>query len=353
MCIIAAALSAAAQEEVIRVETEIVNLNVVVMDRQGRRVGGLTREDFEVYEDGARQEITHFTATERPLRLVLVFDVSLSMEAALPTVKQEALSLLGSLRPNDEVSIVSFASEVHRHSGWINREQAEDIIRSVMPEPHAQPVPATSGRPGYRVGDSNTHLYEAFQYVFDYFQADKDRIAVVMFSDGVDTGAGRAIQRIRRRADEVGKELRRQAQESWTLVYPIRYQTEQIIGEMPEPARRPFPGTIHIGSRPVDPGRELFAQIAVASGGQVFEWTTRQDLVAAIGNALADLRNQYSIAYAPPRTGGGNGFRRIRVCVKRPNLVARTREGYFYDKLKRQRGTSSPQPNDRLQPTPR
>jgi VWFA-related protein len=118
---------------------------------------------------------------------------------------------------------------------------------------------------------------------------------------------------------------------------------------MPEPARRPFPSTIRIGSRPADPGRELFAQIAVASGGEVFEWATRQDLVAAVGNALADLRNQYSIAYAPPRTSGGNGFRRIRVRVKRPNLVARTREGYFYDKLSRQPGTSYPQPNKRLQ----
>ncbi len=70
LCIIAALSSIAAQDAVIRVETELVSLNVVVMDRQGRRVSGLTREDFEVYEDDARQEITHFTATERRLRLV-------------------------------------------------------------------------------------------------------------------------------------------------------------------------------------------------------------------------------------------------------------------------------------------
>lgn len=127
----------------------------------------------------------------------------------------------------------------------------------------------------------------------------------------------------------------RQAQESWAIVYPIRYKTEQSIGEMPQPAGRPFPNVIRIGSRPADPGRELFAQIAVATGGAVFEWTTRQDLVAAVGNALADLRSQYGIGYAPPRTNGGKGFRRVKVRVKRPNLVVRTREGYFYDKLKR------------------
>src|SRR5258705_13607189 len=86
-CIIAAGFPAAAQD-VIKVESQLVNLNVVVMDRQGRRVTGLVKEDFEVFEDDSRQEITHFLAEERPLRLALVFDVSLSMEAALPTVKQ-------------------------------------------------------------------------------------------------------------------------------------------------------------------------------------------------------------------------------------------------------------------------
>ena len=331
LCTIAVAASVVAQEEVIRVDTALVNLNVVVTDRQGRRVSGLTREDFEVYEDGARQEITHFMSEERSLRLVLVFDVSLSMEPVLPTVKQEAIALLGSLGANDEVSVVSFASEVRARSGWLNKKRAEDVIRSVTPEPHAQPVSASIGRNGYRVGDTNTYLYEAFQYMFENFKADNDRIAIVVFSDGVDTAAGRAMTNIRRRADEVGREMRREAQESWTLVYAIRYTTEQAIGEMPVPARRPFP-VIRIGSPPADPGRELFGQIAAASGGQLFEWTTRQDLIAAVRNALRDLRSQYGLAYRPPRSKVGNGFRRIKVRVKPPNLVVRTREGYFYVK---------------------
>lgn len=80
---ISAGSSAFAQEEVIRIDTTLVNLNVVVKDRQGRRVHGLTRDDFDVYEDVARQEITHFVAEERALWLVLLFDVNSVMEAAL------------------------------------------------------------------------------------------------------------------------------------------------------------------------------------------------------------------------------------------------------------------------------
>lgn len=343
-CLVASAFSVAAQEDVIRVETELVNLNVVVMDRQGRRVSGLTREDFEVFEDQAQQEISHFNAEERPLRLVLVFDVSLSMEAILPIVKQEARALLRILRPDDEVSVISFASQVRRHSDWLKREEAGDIISSVVPEPHSYfPLP-TGVDPNVGV-DPNTYLYEAFQYIFDNFKAPHDRVAVLMFSDGRDTRAGRDIRNVKKRAQNVGEEVRRQAQESWALLYPIRYQTER---EMPKVVRGPFPSFgIRLGSPAADPGRKLFAQIAEATGGELFDWTTRQDLLTAIGHALADLRGQYGIAYTPRRTNSKDDFRRIKVRVKRPSLVVRTREGYFDSSLQRPGGSSHTPPNHR------
>lgn len=332
LCVISAVASASAQDEVIRVDAALVNLHVVVKDRQGQRIRGLEKEDFDVYEDGVRQEITHFVAEERPLRLVLLFDVSVSMEAVLPGIKQEAVALVNTLRPDDTINIVSFASAVQKPSGWLNRSQAIYVISNVAPEPHAKPLPASIGQNGYRIGDTNTYLYEAFEYLFNNFKANNDRLAVVMFSDGVDTAAGRAMPNITRRAHEIGREAIRQAQESWALVYPVRYKTEQAIGNLPTTARRPFPSVIRVGSPPDDPGRELFQKIAVASGGEIFEWTTREDLKSAVRNALADLRSQYAIAYRPPRLKDDKRFRHIKVRVKQPNLIVRTREGYFYDR---------------------
>jgi VWFA-related protein len=253
------------------------------------------------------------------------------MEAVLPTIKQEAIALVNNLRPDDAINILSFASDVQKPSGWLSRERAAEVIRNIIPEPHPQPVPASIGRPGYRIGDTNTFLYEALRYIFNNFKADNDRIAVVMFSDGVDTAAGRAMPNITRRANEIGRELINQARESWALVYPIRYKTEQAIGDLPAAARRPFPPAIRIGLSPDDRGRELFEKIAAASGGEIFEWTTRQDLIAAVKNALEDLRSQYGIAYRPPHLNGGKRFRHVKVRVKRANLVVRTRQGYFYD----------------------
>jgi len=341
LCVFAAGASVAAQDEVIRVQTELVNLNVVVKDRQGKRVKGLTREDFEVYEDGVRQEITHFSADERPLRLVLLFDISISMEATLPTVKQAAVTLVDSLRVDDEVTIVSFAEQTLGLSAWLHKTEAGAVIRKITAEPHVQPVPATIFGPGYRVGDYNTYMYEAFRYVFENFQAGNDRIAIIMFTDGVDTAAGRGVPDIKRRVDGIGKEVIRQAQESWALVYPIRYKTDQIIGELP-PAGRipPFP-VIRIGSAPEDPGRKLLEQITAASGGEVFQWSTRQDLLKAVGDALDDLRSQYSLGYKPPPEREGKSFRQTKVRVKRPNLVVRTREGYFSIESTRPRRVSN------------
>ncbi|HET9712280.1 MAG TPA: VWA domain-containing protein [Pyrinomonadaceae bacterium] len=315
-----------AQEERIKIDVELVNLKVVVMDRQGHRVSGLTKDDFEVYEDSTQQEISHFATEDQALNLVLLFDLSISMEEVLPTVKQEALRLLDNLRPDDRINVLSFASDVRANTDWVDPSKARALVRALEPEPHPQPLPAALDRPGYNVGDGNTYIYEALRYVFDNYRADGDRIAVVMFSDGVDTGAGRSMNRIEKRAEEIGKEVKRQAQECWALVYPIRYKTQQMIGDIPKPAWRPVRGiSIH---QPPDPGRQLFSDIATTTGGVVFEWTTRQDLVVALQQALTDLRSRYSLAYKPPRTGPADSFHRIKVKVKHANLVVRSREGY-------------------------
>jgi VWFA-related protein len=318
-----------AQEERIKIDVELVNLKIVAIDRQGRRVSGLTKDDFAVYEDGAQQEITHFVAEEQDLNLVLLFDLSVSMQEVLPTVKQEALRLLNDLRPNDRINVVSFASDVRANPEWVAPSQAQALVRGLEPEAHPQPVPATLGRQGYNVGDGNTYLYEAFRFVFDNYRAEGDRIAVVVFSDGIDTGAGRDMDRIERRAEEIGKAVKKQAQECWALIYPIRYKTQQFIGEMPKPAWRPVRT---ISTQPSNPGVKLFSEIANTTGGVVFDWTTRHDLVVALQQALTDLRGRYSLAYKPPRTAPADTFHLIKVKVKKPDVIARTRVGYRLQK---------------------
>jgi Ca-activated chloride channel family protein len=329
----------AQQEPVIKlkIDTELVNLNVVVTDKSGQRVRGLVKDDFEVFDDGVKQEISHFVAEERPLKLALLFDISISMEEILPTVKRTAIRFIESLSANDSLSVVSFASEARLHNNWAGKEETIEAIKALSSEPHIQPVPAAPGRNGYNVGDQNTFLYEGFQYIFNMLRNERDRVAVVVFSDGIDTGGGRTISKAKNRAEEIGQETKSQAEESFALIYPVRFKTKQVIGHFPRPVPRPglsipIPTTIRIGGPPKDPGIQLFSEITAASGGRVFEFTGVDDLAYAVQEVLADLRSQYGIAYAPPDAGPRKGFHRIKVLVKKPGLITRTRSGYLVTK---------------------
>jgi VWFA-related protein len=209
----------------------------------------------------------------------------------------------------------------------MNKDEARELVKGLQAEPHLNPRPATIGRPGYNVGDANTFMYEALQYVFEHVRSRDDKIAVVMFSDGVDTGAGRSMERIKERANSIGKDVKWLAEESWALVYPVRFKTKQWLGPEPEPAWRPIPA-LKIGSAPKNPSVELLSKIASATGGDAFEFSTQQDLALALQKTLMDLRSQYSLAYRPPQSRDKNRFHRLKVRVKQPGLVVRARDGY-------------------------
>jgi Ca-activated chloride channel homolog len=315
----------------LKIDTELVNLNVVVTDKSGQRVRGLVKDDFEVFEDGVKQEISHFVAEERPLKLALLFDTSLSMKEVLPAVKRAGVKLVENLSADDRLSVISFASEVRLHAEWVEKGKAIDAIKLLEPEPHrAVQSPTGQDLPTY---DHNTYLFEAFGYVFDMLRNERDRVAVITFSDGIDTGGGRSISNARKRVEELGSETKRQAEESWASVYPIRFKTRQLTGEYPETARRfPISIGIKIGGPPKYPGSEFLSELAAASGGRLFEFTGEEDLAKSIQEVMLDLRSQYGIAYTPPDAGPRKGFHRIKVLVKKPGLIARTRNGYLVTK---------------------
>jgi Ca-activated chloride channel homolog len=313
----------------LKIDTELVNLNVVVTDKSGQRVRGLVKDDFEVFEDGVKQEISHFVAQERPLKLVLLFDTSISMKEVLPAVKRAGVKMVEDFSDDDRLSVISFASEVRLHAEWVEKGKAIDAIKLLEPEPHRTvQLPVT--HEDLPIYDNNTYLFEAFRYVFDMLRNNRDRVAVITFSDGIDTGGGRVISNQRKRVEELGSETKSQAEESWAIVYPIRFKTNQLAGKYPESARRfPISIGIKIGGPPKHPGTEFLSELAAASGGRLFEFTGEEDLARSIQEVLLDLRSQYAIAYTPPDAGPRKGFHRIKVLVKKPGLIARTRGGYL------------------------
>ncbi|MFN2596466.1 MAG: VWA domain-containing protein [Pyrinomonadaceae bacterium] len=163
-------------EDALRVETTLVTVPASVLERGGRYVPDLTREDFRVFEDGVEQRVAHFAPVEAALTVALLIDTSDSLRFRLEDVRRAALAFLDQLRAGDRVMIVTFDSQIN-----ILCEPTEDHDK-------ARRAVAAAGTAG------GTRLYDALDFVIRQRLggARTGRKAVVLFTDGADTGSFQA-----------------------------------------------------------------------------------------------------------------------------------------------------------------
>ena len=307
----------------IKIETELVNVDVVVKDHAGKRINDLKKEDFEIYEDGVLQEIASFKPAPHPLRLVLLFDLSASMGAMSPAIKDEAMKLVGSLDQLDEMMVASFGMDVRWHTDWGGKALTTNAILDLKPAsvPYnlpERPFPLPPGRRG-GLADVNTNLYGAMHSLFERFGGRSGNEVALLFSDGVDR-IDRNLAKQRPVKDP--KQAIQEAQESWTQVYAACFKTER---------QKAWNG-IMIGRDGYGSNCKFLSDIAGATGGQSFEFESQGDLAQVLKKTLDELRSQYSLAYYPSSQGNKVGFHKIKVVVKKSDLIARAREGYLISK---------------------
>tara|TARA_Y100000588_G_scaffold253928_3_gene268440 strand:- start:105 stop:1067 length:963 start_codon:yes stop_codon:yes gene_type:complete len=266
-----------------RTGIELVQMTVTVVDEDGRLVGDLRRADFEVFEDGVRQTLTGFTRDRVPLSLGIVLDVSQSMFGQRIDDARLALNqfLTDRLEPVDEVFISAF-------------NHAPEIV-----------VPWTIGprQLRNRLGDirpyGGTSLYDAMMSALPLFNdRQNQRSAVVLISDGADTGSLADVRDVRRL-------LRR----SSAFVYAIAIDAPD--------------------NRPINDRVNPFAlrEITSESGGYTEVVGDSPELGPATARIAEELNHQYTLAYRPPGPADGS-YRSIRVRVLGKNYRVRTRRGY-------------------------
>ncbi|HEY0080747.1 MAG TPA: VWA domain-containing protein [Pyrinomonadaceae bacterium] len=209
--------------EVVKVETDLVAVPVVASDRNDRYVPDMRREEFELYEDGAKQEIVFFATTSAPFHVVLMLDTSASTQEKLGQIQQAAISFVEQLQPEDRIKVVSFDDKVRSLSDFTNdRATLGAAIRRTFP-----------GR--------GTKLYDAMQLALRSLVRVEGRKAVVIFTDGVDWHSERV-----RYNDNV-----REIEESGVIVYPIRFdtreETERLAREQAREGQRVNLGTVFGG----------------------------------------------------------------------------------------------------------
>ena len=325
--------------DVVRIDTTFVTVPVSVLDRQGRFIPGLKREDFHLFEDGVEQAIAYFEPTEKPFTVALLLDTSASTRFHLWQIKEAAIAFAKQLRPQDRVLVVTFSDEVLLLTEATNDQE---VISTVIQ------VNANTGQ--------STRLYDAVNLVVnERLNRIPGRKAIVLFTDGVDTSSYMATY----------QSTLREAEELDALVYPIKYDTTDYMRAMQgggsvtvvtSSSNWPFPGSSSSrvinnipsngapipGANPADYERadQYLQRLADSTGGRLHRANDPAQLAQAFASIAEELRRQYSIGYYPQTGTVQAGERRlIKVSVQRPNVAVRARGSY----MRRTSASTTPQ----------
>ncbi len=298
------------EEFTMKLDTLLVNVPVLVLDRDGKYLPNLKREDFEIYEDGIKQEIDRFNPMEAPFNVALMMDTSGSTRFKLEDIQRAALAFSDQLREQDKLMVVSFDSKIYVDSELTgNRKQMRQAILQT------------------RTGGA-TRLYDAVDLVLtERLNKVEGRKAVVLFTDGVDTAS-----RIANALSSL--EL---VEESNVLVYVIQYDTKadlprgpRIITTTPQ-GRVITDKTIPIqgaGEKEYLYGDKYLHEAADRSGARLYKAETITDVNQAFSQIADELRHQYALSYYPANEKRDGAYRKIRVVVGKPEAVVRARKGY-------------------------
>jgi Ca-activated chloride channel family protein len=313
-----AGVSAQQPDDVITTNTALVQLNVGVVDKQGRAVTSLSRNDFAIYEDGVRRPIASFEPTEAPFSLVLLLDMSGSTITFRQQIQAAALRFLDALAPDDRVSVVQFNSKgVKSLLGFSTDRQRTAYAITLA------------------TGAGATPLYDALKYsVRELAREGKRRKAVVVLTDGLDTEVRNEDRKIVEKASDAEVSTAIKAETNSQVVSLLNQTDREGVTIFPlalpsgDPKRLPLPDPLITAM--YGAARTRLQLLADRTGGRMHEIRRLDDLARLYAQVAADLRTLYTIAYQPPNPGAHDGkWREIRVEIARADLVASTKPGYF------------------------
>jgi VWFA-related protein len=291
-----------AADQTLRVTTEVVSVYAVVRDKK-RPVTDLTRDDFELTEDGVPQDIRYFSReTDTPLTMGILVDTSPSQERVLSIEQEEAKTFIRQVvRPKDLAFILHFDVEVELLQDFtsshnllaraIDSTQINGGGQGVMPGPF----------PGTSVG--GTHLHDAVYLASrELLKGEVGRKVLIMLTDGEDQGSKMTLDQ----AVEA-------AQKSDVIIYSVAITD------------RAFYWGQTMGFR----GDSVLKKYSDETGGRVIEVTRAKDTAQAFQEIADELRTQYLLGYTPKNNRHDGSFRKIRVRVRGHDYKIQARRGYY------------------------
>lgn len=290
--------------DVIRVDSQLVTLNISVIDRgTNRGLMGLSQSDFKLFEDGQEQRIVQFDSAAAPFDMVLLIDLSGSTREVVKLIRAAALRFVEAARPADRIAVITFAGEAK----IISELTADrDLLRQRI-----ETIDTARG---------DTKLYDATNFAMsEVLKQSKNsrRTAIVLMSDGLD-GTIPGISGQQGSVKYSYPETLRNIQEFDGVLYTLWLNTEYEAMSPLDTQPEAF-----------DMGHNRMKEMAEAGGGIFFPVERLTDLAGAYEQVVADLGTVYSLAYKPANSARDGRWRAIRIGVDRPNAVPRGKRGYY------------------------
>jgi Ca-activated chloride channel homolog len=302
-------------DDVIRIETDLVMIPARVTDRSGKPVSDLKKAEFKIFENDVEQEIAYFSGEDQPFTVALVLDMSYSSVFKLAEIQTAALEFINQLRADDKVLVASFDEKFRVLCKPTNDRK---VLRYAVE--------------GAQIA-SGTSLYAALDAVLENELAEiAGRRAIVLLSDGVDTASKNFS------ANDVLEKFA----ETDVIVYPIQYDTYDDVQKSRKQSAQIFyddddrPYVVEKprvrGERESDyaEANRFLRQIADQSGGRVYPVTSATNLNRAFAHIAEELRKIYSLGYYPSGERSAGADYAIRVRVYRPNLSIQARNKYVW-----------------------
>ena len=296
---------AAQQKPTFRGTADNVRVFTTVTDRDGRLVTTLEQNDFEIRDEGKPQPITLFDNSPQPIRLIVLLDVSGSMEGNLQLLRQSSEELFKRLRPDDGIRLGTFGHDV-TISPTFTRDPAE--LRASLPRAIAPDAPT----PLWRAVDEGLSI-------FKNREEDDGRPVILVLSDGKDSGPIGFRPKFVSQVEVIDR-----ARELGVMVYGIGMRSR---GRQQMPGLGPGGLQAALMSDWPDPG---LARAAEETGGGYVEIRAGQDLGAAFAQVADELHSQYLIGFAPPKRDGKVHEIEVRTAVK--GMKPRARKSYVAPK---------------------
>jgi len=269
---------------------DVVSLNVTVAGPQNRYVTDLEEEDFQVFEDGVKQDLVFFNKANSPIALSILLDTSASMEARLGTAQEAAIGFCRRLRPQDLAEVVDFDSRVTTLQAFTNNITAlEQAIRK------------TSAGGSTAIFNAVYIALKDLKKVVPTSAEEIRRHAIVVLSDGEDTSSLLSFE-----------EVLDLAKRSDTAIYSIGLRSEE-----------------EVASKGFKEAEFVLRQFSQETGGRSFFPSQIGELANVYGQIADELSSQYVIGYSSKNAKRDGAWRRIVVRVNRPSISARTKTGYY------------------------